>query len=465
MKKINFHYISVLLTGMAMACTMTSCDDWFDVQSKTEIKEEKLFSNISGYTAAEKGVYSLMAGKSLYAGELTMSFLDVLAQYYSFSGNEAFYYYAQHYDYAQNNCKSVTEGIWGKMYKAIVNADNILDHLDRNDGVLTPVMHSVMKGEMLGTRAMLHFDLLRMFAPAYPEGSDKPAIPYVNTVSRTPFPQLTTGKVMELIEKDCNDALACLQDYDPMSPTVKDTHLTQEEREFLTYRNEHMNWQAVKALQCRIAIWKGDYSTAKSIASALIDMQKRIVSSNIFALYNDKLSTFSEDYFAPRQSTSLELSMEKMIDVFEIMKYGTNDSRSRTFVSPYPNTTSYFVSRWYKTNVLPSVDMPVITTAEMYHTLAECLHREGKDEDAITLLNELRANYGLEAFALKAGTCDVMEEITKDVRKHMIGLGQMFYFYKRLGIDPIPGAPESFTKDAYVLPLPDGEMEFGSLIE
>lgn len=463
--KIHYLYIRALLLVAALPL-LASCNNWFDVQSKTEIKEEKLFSNVSGYKAAQTGVYTLMAGKSLYGGELTMAFLDVLAQYYSFAGNSASYFYAQQYDYEQAACKNVTEGIWAGSYKAIVNANNVLAHLDA-DGkdVLSPMMHSVIRGEMLGLRAMLHFDLLRMFAQAPVLGTDAPAIPYVDAVARTPLPQLTVAQVLKRISEDCDEALRMLSLYDPYSPEAQTLTLTQDEKQFLTHREEHFNWQAVRALQCRMAMWQGRYEEAAGIASQLIELQGDYISGSIFALYSDKLSTYSEDYFAPRQSTSLEISPETYVELFELMKYGTNDSRSRTFVAAYPNTTSMFVSRWYSTNVLPTVNMPVITTAEMYHTLAECQLHQGDDEAAVATLNSLRAIYGLESFPLDAQSCDVMDEIRKDFRKHQIGLGQMFYFYKRLGIDPIPGAPDGFDISKYKLPLPDDELQFGNLIE
>ena len=459
--KIHYNIIKRLLFATALPL-IASCSKWFDVQPKTEIKEDMIFSNVSGYKAAQTGVYTLMAGQSLYGGELTMSFLDVLAQYYNFTGNTAYYFYAQHYDYGQAACKSVTESIWADAYKAIVNADNVLAHLDAGENVLSPMMHSVIRGEMLGIRAMLHFDILRMFAQAPVLGTDVPAIPYVDAVGRTPLPRLTVAQVLGRISDDCAEALNALAQYDPYSPDAVGISLTQDEKQFLTHREEHFNWQAVRALQCRVAMWQGQYDEASEIASELIRLQGDHISGNIFALYSDKLSNYSEDYFAPRQSTSLEISPETYISLFEVMKYGSNDNRSRNFVAAYPNTTNMFVSRWYKTNVLPTVDMPIFTTAEMYHTLAECLHHQGDDEGAIATLNTLRSAYGLEAFPMNYQTCDAMEEIQKDFRKHQIGLGQMFYFYKRLGIDPVPGAPDDFTISKYILPLPDDEVQFGN---
>lgn len=58
---------------------LSSSNDWLDVQSKVDIKEDEVFNNESGYWDALVGVYSLMTGSNLYGGALTMSSLDILA--------------------------------------------------------------------------------------------------------------------------------------------------------------------------------------------------------------------------------------------------------------------------------------------------------------------------------------------------------------------------------------------------
>lgn len=467
MKKKIFSYLALTKICCLFVLTMlsASCNGWLDVQPKTEVKEEKLFLTESGFIAAQTGVYTLMASKSLYGSELTMSFLDVLAQYYEFSNQTFSYYHAQQYAYGETVPKSTIEGIWSQMYKAIANANNVLAHLDSNASVLTPIKRQVMRGEMLGARALMHFDLLRLFAPSPSSGTHMPAIPYVDAVSRTPFRQLNAEQVLTRIEQDCASALEALADVDPMSPTCKNVSLTSDEQQFLQHREEHINWQAVRALQCRIALWRGDYARAENLATELLSLPTSYFANPLFALYSDKLSTYSEDYFAPRKSGSLELQPARIADIYEYVRYGNNDRRSQIYVAPYPNSTSYFVSRWYASNNLPATSMPILTTAELHYIKAECLARRGDDEAAVQVLNDIRGLFGLSSFPLQAATCDALEEIQKDFRKHFIGLGQLFYFYKRNNLQPIPGAPLGTRyEDAYTLPLPDDEIEFGELI-
>lgn len=444
------------------ALSFSSCNGWFDVQPKTEIKEEKLFSNANGFRSALTGVYTSMAGQSLYGSELTMSFLDVLAQYYDLPNNTFSYYNAQHYKYGEDNVKSTCLQVWSNMYTAIANANNVIAHVDQDTEVLTPLIRGIVKGEMLGARAFMHFDLLRMFGKPYSVGTDDETIPYVDAVSRLPFKRLSQKEVLIRIESDCKEALALMSQYDPMSGKASVAASTSTEKLFLSNREEHLNWRAVRALQCRIAMWKGDFVQAESIASELLGMDGAYFANNLFALYNDRLSTYSENYFAPGQSTTIELSQQRLQTIYETQIYGSNDRRSELYVSAYPNTTNYFVRRWFKTNVVAPIYMPVITTAELHYIVAECAARDGRSQQALDVINDIHDMFGLSTYHLDAAQCDAMEEVQKDFRKHFIGLGQMFYWYKRQNLATIPdGLQDVDMRAVYALPIPEEELEFG----
>lgn len=72
------------------------------------------------------------------------------------------------------------------MYNVIANINNFLEYVDKNKDVLvTERYYETMKGEALGLRAFLHFDLLRMFGPIYKEHPASKAIPYRTTLIKT----------------------------------------------------------------------------------------------------------------------------------------------------------------------------------------------------------------------------------------------------------------------------------------
>ena len=72
MKKLN--YILCIIT---VVCT-TACSDFLDVQPKTEIREDKMFENESGFKEALIGCYMLMGDGTLYGKNLTVCLLDAM---------------------------------------------------------------------------------------------------------------------------------------------------------------------------------------------------------------------------------------------------------------------------------------------------------------------------------------------------------------------------------------------------
>lgn len=74
-----------------------------------------------------------------------------------------------------------------------------------------------------------------MFAPSFTVGANEAAIPYVDRVTRTPFPQLTNMAVTEKILQDCEEALSLLKVSDPFGPAADNT---EPEDEFLRNREE-----------------------------------------------------------------------------------------------------------------------------------------------------------------------------------------------------------------------------------
>ena len=65
MKKIYF-VISLLFLSL------TSCNDWLDVELDNKVDDDKLFSSYQGFQEALAGVYSEMSKNSLYGQRLTM---------------------------------------------------------------------------------------------------------------------------------------------------------------------------------------------------------------------------------------------------------------------------------------------------------------------------------------------------------------------------------------------------------
>lgn len=132
-----------------------------DVQPESDVAKEQLFTTEDGFEEALNGVYTRCTKADLYAGNLTFSNLDIMAQNYSFSNTD--FQKIASFQYKESILKDKNSQIWSAVYNAIGNCNEILQVIDKQKAVFSGNNYAIIKGEALALRAYLHFDLLRMF--------------------------------------------------------------------------------------------------------------------------------------------------------------------------------------------------------------------------------------------------------------------------------------------------------------
>src|SRR5690554_6033508 len=117
-----------LLIAVLILIGSSGCNKWFDVTPSTEMKGEVLFSNQAGFQDALTGVYVLMSQRDSYGSELSMAYLDVLAQTYDNVRSNAGHSYrnAANYEYQETGEEERLLRIWKQQYKAIANLNILL---------------------------------------------------------------------------------------------------------------------------------------------------------------------------------------------------------------------------------------------------------------------------------------------------------------------------------------------------
>ena len=65
MKKKYLYIISIIIP------LLTSCEDWLNVNPKTEINSDILYQTENGFKSALAGIYTIMTETSLYGRETT----------------------------------------------------------------------------------------------------------------------------------------------------------------------------------------------------------------------------------------------------------------------------------------------------------------------------------------------------------------------------------------------------------
>ena len=98
------------------------------------------------------------------------------------------------YDYAHSDFTTVLEAIWSKAYNNVANANNIIQNIQYADEDMFESKareKAMIEGEAYALRAFIHFDLLRMFAPAPTKNDQGTYIPYIMEYPSIRAPKLS----------------------------------------------------------------------------------------------------------------------------------------------------------------------------------------------------------------------------------------------------------------------------------
>ncbi|MGF7232934.1 RagB/SusD family nutrient uptake outer membrane protein [Arachidicoccus sp.] len=440
------------LIAIILMLSLASCKKWLNVKAPLQVDQNTVYSTQQGFREVLNGVYLQMGSQSLYGRDLTFGLMSVLGRSYDTTISAAIgnlYYEGAKYNFDDPDVKAVFTNIWDSMYLCIANLNNLLENANQRKSIFTGDNYNTIKGEAMGLRAFIHFDLLRMFSPSpAAAGLHAPGIPYVTKLSPIAVQASTTGAVID----------SCISDLLVAKSLLSDADLT---------TSKFTSW-AVNGLLARIYLYKGDLANAQMQALSVINSNRFPLSVNnkdlmftnehLFSLFS--YSEISLQYYKTVFNTTppLGLSARDQIALFVTGGGATSDWR-RAFVDPSTgvalgNTISPRKFYGATANVLPMIRM-----TEMYYIAAECATATQDTLSATALLDTVRVHRNIAKYALSALSADSLNtEIRKEYQKEFLGEGQMFFYYKRKNM-PFSSLP--FTKvpvvanASYVFTKPD----------
>lgn len=466
-----------LIYLMPIGLFTVSCNKFLDVKPKTQIDAEDVFKDEQGYMDALTGVYLNMDVNALYGRELTYGFTDVIGKQHTvFSGTSQEYYYTAQYAYLRGEVRGKIDGIYGGMYNAIAEDNNIIGHLQADGAAkFSGVNFRIIHGEAHALRALLHFDLLRLFGPS-PVAADAgtiKAIPYLDQLTVAAPPRLTVKEVVDKVIADLAVAETDLLAADPIVPGSTTPTTTTG---FLRNRRQKMNYYAVKALQARVYLYAGDKPKALAAAQTVINSGvypltpanqvagNRLFSQElIFALYKSDMAANVTSYFTPPASgAGAGNLLTKTVAEYNTVYESTTDVRYSQLTA-YDNVTQlrYGIKLGQVTSsgTQYTTAIPVFRVSELYYIAAECL-KESNPADAAAYVSQVRVARDATPLSGSLTPAQLQDEIFKEYRREFYCEGQLFHYYKRLNAPQINGLAVTATQ--YVLPLPDDETTYGN---
>ena len=253
MKRMKIFTWAVLIVA-----GLTACTDWLTVQPKTEVSKDDMFRSSGGFRDAIIGVYTLMRDNN-YApdGNLVTGMVDYIANLWYAESNTESGDFGQH-NYRGDAVERANGELFLQQYKAITNLNLMLSYVD--NGVLTSREYALYKGEALGLRAYLHFDLIRLYGPMPTNvQGERRYLPYETTVSLENYPYSTYSEYIRSLMTDLDSAELLLARVDPIITTANSALNAAPLNE---YRQNRMNYYAVLAQKARVHLWMGNREEA-----------------------------------------------------------------------------------------------------------------------------------------------------------------------------------------------------------
>ena len=173
----------ILYTVLASVVLLTavSCDRWLDVKPYDKISQDELLSSEEGYIKFLNGIYVEMNRDMLYGAALSVEMVEIMGGAYVIgTDNSVWGNYADlaSYKYGTDYWRARMNETWNKAYSLILNCNLLLENIGKTGVRFSGDNYKVIKGEALALRAMLHFDMLRLFGPVFSRYPDMLSIPY-----------------------------------------------------------------------------------------------------------------------------------------------------------------------------------------------------------------------------------------------------------------------------------------------
>jgi len=252
MKKIN-----ILFAALAMLC-ITSCKDYLDVEPTDSGKSETSIQTPADAQVMINGLMRNMTHFNYYGRNFIMYGDAKGGDLTIFSQGRGL---DQLYTFNHSESSNSNSGFWSQIYFCILQTNNLLESIEKVKAEGSTLNFDKYKGEALTARALMYFDLVRLYGKAYDDDKSSLGVPNITqTLGSTAQPLRAT------VEQNYQQILADLTAAAPLLPK--------------TNTKGYLNYYANLALQARVYLHMKDYTNALKAA-------EEIINSKVYTLYTN----------------------------------------------------------------------------------------------------------------------------------------------------------------------------------
>jgi len=488
----NIYKISV---AFVLLLTIGCSKEYLDPIPQTSLSDLSVFDNKDRVVAQVNGMYAAVKN-GWYLGGRYEAVGDMRGDNFIPLSNNSYVNFNT-WNHLEISATMEVNDIWNQIYSSINVINVFMDGLKSNwDGgklktIITQEEYDQFNSEALTLRAMCYFDLVRLYAKPYIQGSgsnlgvplrlkaEKSAVG--NDLARS-----TVDEVYTQILADLNAAepLAISTYGDDNLNTTrihKNTIIALKTRVFLTKGD----WAGVTTESAKIVSTSAPFVAPSGVANALTANWSSIWTANttkesIFSMPNTDINNGGGQsaitwYFCSESGESVYLIATS--PVYAAMD-PTDIRRSSMVKLPATSSTpdEFFLSKYTHQTTL-SDWCPVIRYAEVLLSRAEALVRSGGTvtQGAVDLLNAVRTRSfptGAYTLASFATATDFYTAVLQERNFEFLGEGIRSFDLMRLGLD-IPAkigltmgdvGAIAASSSAYIYPMPSGELSLNKLL-
>lgn len=450
--KITFKTGGLAGCLIGAGCLLAACgSDYLDTRPTDKTPDKEIYATVDNLYSALNGTHRAMyiqySTSASEGGESSMNITrDMLGEdlVNATTGNGWFISDARWISHRNEN-SSMLRYVFNYYYKLVLNANLILEHIDRAAGDDETLRRGI-KGEAHCFRAFSHFQLVQLFGKRYVAGADntQPGVPYRTASPIGPMARNPVEDVYERIHADLDSAIALFDGYEATGIN-------------------HFSLKVAYGLQARAWLTQGDWKKAARYADLAI---RQAESEGIGLQHDDQLlqgfvsapenkewmwaSRMRDDqtifYFSffsfmswNFNSTNIR-SDPKCINDLLYARISPSDVRAQwwdpTGEMPVPSPSfsrAKFQNRKFRARSSSTSvgDIVYMRLAEMYLLKAEALARAGEEGEAAATLRRFAVTRDPAYWSDNRGP-SLIDEILTQRRIELWGEGFRFTDLKRL---------------------------------
>jgi starch-binding outer membrane protein, SusD/RagB family len=458
MKKIFYYLLALLIF------TFCGCKKFLTQEPYNNLSVTDVFKNLEGARTTLVGCYDDLRATDYYLKtfyiypEVTSGNIK-----YSRSANQTLLLsYNFNNDIVTNDMKDFYKIAYGNIYNVNTIIANINDITDASN-----LQKNRLLADAYAIRALVHFDLARVFAQGYNYSSDAShtGIVVKNSLGSILAPLSTAQSCKQVFNQINNDFDSAIFLY----PNSVRVFALGDDKTFFSA-------DAVKALQGRVALYQNDWNKVVGLSTDIIGSNryslitnsgyvaswklKNISAESIFELaFGNRSGGSLGDYYNPKSTNGYLATTTDLLNLFS-----AGDVRAKTsmFLDTIINGTQYSFTKKYQDLNENSNNIKLIRLSEIYLNRAEANAELNNLTAALVDLNIIRkrANPASVNFA-STDKQVILDEIFNERRRELCFEGHTFFDFSRkqkniARVDCI-GSNCSFTypNNKYACPIPN----------